>query len=117
MEKRERLFGSKPAAAPDDDPTVVPAAIDLPDAPSSLPHSRAAAGSDPPADEQITLQTWAEKRRILPRFLRSASGEQTNPDYWKLAAVKAFKKWDEQQPGTEAEFDAALSEALGQSFR
>jgi hypothetical protein len=105
---KEPFLGSTPAAESDKDTADLPLSPRLP--------SRSVAGVESDSD-QVSMEEWAEKRRILPAQLRSAAGESTNPDYWKLAAVKAFKRWTDGHRATEAQFDEALSEALGQSFR
>jgi hypothetical protein len=71
----------------------------------------------PTGESKKALEQWGEQKGMLPRFSRTGSGSAPNPEYWKFAAVRAFKKWGMDHELTEGEFDAAVAEALGQSYR
>lgn len=63
--------------------------------------------------ETSTVAAWGEKKGLLPQWLGGggARGERRlNPEYWKLAAAVAFKRWELTEQVAEAEFDAAVSE-------
>jgi hypothetical protein len=67
-----------------------------------------------PATTRAAVE-WARDAGSWPQFLES-SGDfpRPNPDYWKLAATLAFRRWTTDQQVTEAEFSAAVTEMLDQ---
>jgi len=63
--------------------------------------------------ETSTVSAWGESKGFLPQWLGGSGpgGERRlNPEYWKLAAAVAFKKWELTEQVSEADFDAAVSE-------
>lgn len=92
--------------------------VQIPEA-TPAPPSSAAASALGGATEVRPVEAWAEAKAMLPMELRGrASGAAAiNPQYWKFAAARAIRRWQDGQQTTEAEFDAAVGEALGASFR
>ena len=80
----------------------------------------------PPAEAR-TVEDWAERKGLLPVFIEtrepfsrpeSPPTRGHNPDNWKFAAARAGNAWPEGKQMTEAEFDAAVTEATTtHSFR
>jgi hypothetical protein len=70
----------------------------------------------PVSIETGTVESFGEKRGFLPQWLKAAGpgGERRiNPEYWKVAAAMAFKKWSLSTQVTEADFDAAVTAIAG----
>lgn len=71
-----------------------------------------------PPVQPITAETrsvgmWGEAKGLLPMWLHGvgAAGERRiNPEYWKLGAAMALKKWDLTAQVSEGDFDAAVAE-------
>lgn len=66
-----------------------------------------AEGNEP---EGQPIEKWAEALGYLPEFKGNTSTGAAipNPEYWKFAAAKAFRRWEDGQVVTEADFDAAV---------
>lgn len=73
-----------------------------------------------PSGPVKTAEQWAEAKGFLPEFTSSRAPfaradepavRQHNPEHWRFAATKAGKAWPEGAEMTEAEFDAAVTEA------
>jgi hypothetical protein len=63
--------------------------------------------------EPRTVTAWGEAKGMLPQWLSGGGpgGERRlNPEYWKLAAAVAFKKWELTAQISETDFDAAVAD-------
>lgn len=72
-----------------------------------------------PSAETRAIEAWAEAKGMLPQWdgeVQTAVGiaPRMNPTYWKFAAARALKKWEDGQQITEAEFDRAVEQAANQ---
>ena len=73
--------------------------------------------------EKKTASDWAHERGLLPQYMAGGgavpfAASRVNPEYWKWAAAKALRGWDETTQITSAELDAAITEATsGQLIR
>jgi len=88
------------------------------DGPELIPAEAAPAEPPTALAEKLTVEQWAERKGMLPQFPRSSATAfglaRPNPEYWKFAAVKAFKRWDDGVLLSEQEFDAAVAEMTSQ---
>ena len=71
---------------------------------------------------RMAVVTWAERKGMLPMFGAGSGGAfataaPLNPAYWKFAATKAFKRWEDNTETSEVDFDAAVLEMLRQDVR
>jgi hypothetical protein len=97
---------------PDDDVTKKTSAEALASAaaPAEHPEDR--------GDGAEAIETWGERKKLLPDFLPGAGAERRmNPDYWKFAAAKALRRWSDGERVTEDVFDGAVAEAAGHIHR
>lgn len=73
--------------------------------------------------EKRPASEWAEERKLLPQYIAGGGGvpyaaSRVNPEYWKWAAAKALRGWDDTTAITAAELDAAIKDATtGQLIR
>jgi hypothetical protein len=76
---------------------------------------KAALDVSPPARAPVmSVEEWAAARGWWPQVAAAgAESGRPNGDYWRFAATKAFKRWTDGHPSTEAEFLAAVDEMLG----
>lgn len=70
--------------------------------------------------ETRSIEAWGEAKGLLPQFSGSieiAGGleaPRANPNYWKFAAGKALRGWQDGQLVTEQVFDEAVHIAATQ---
>jgi len=87
---------------------------------AALPPQSAAASALAGSPDKRPIESWAEAKGMFPQEVRAYGvfgARSQNPEYWKFAAAGALKRWTDGQLVTEAEFDAAVAEMLGASFR
>lgn len=72
-----------------------------------------------------TVEAWAERKGMLPQWFktkarvggREAEGRRQNPKYVDFVQAKALRGWPEGREVSEADFDAAVTEAKGIEIR
>ena len=66
-------------------------------------------------EEKQAAAVWAEKRELLPQYLAGSgtpfAAARLNPNYWKWAAAKALRGWDDSTEITSADLDQAIKDA------
>lgn len=103
------------ARQPDDDDKTP---ILTPKAPE--PWVYAAAPAPGSAAAKRSVEDWAQQKGMLPMEMKAHGvfgALAINPQYWKFAGAQALRSWRDGEQTTEAEFDAAVAELLGASFR
>jgi hypothetical protein len=62
-----------------------------------------------PGPDELPIETWAERKGMLPMYHRTSMGNRLNPDYGKFFAAKVSRNWNDGQHVTEQAFDAAIA--------
>lgn len=74
------------------------------------------ASEAPPLPSELPIETWAERKGMLPMYRQTSMGDRINPSYWKFSAAKVSLEWHDGQHVTEEAFDAAVAALDGHRF-